>query len=43
MKAEISVMLDRIAKRTSNNYGKAPEERVEIIDSYKNVLPLLEK
>ncbi len=43
LKAELDVMLDRIDKRTSNNYGKSPEERAEVIDSYENVLPLLEK
>jgi broad-specificity NMP kinase len=43
LKAELNVMLDRINKRTSNNYGKSPEERTEVIDSYENVLPLLEK
>jgi hypothetical protein len=36
-------MLDRINKRTSNNYGKSPKEKAEIIYSYENVLPLLEK
>ena len=29
--------------RISNIYGKCPEERAEVIDSYENVLPLLEK
>lgn len=43
LKAELNVMLDRINKRTSNNYGKSPEERTEVIESYENVLPLLEK
>ncbi len=43
LKAELKVMLDRIDKRSSNNYGKSPEERTEVIDSYHNVLPLLEK
>lgn len=43
LKAELDVMLDRINKRTSNNYGKSSEEREEVIDSYENVLPLLEK
>jgi broad-specificity NMP kinase len=43
LKTELNVMLDRINKRTSNNYGKSPEERAEVIDSYENVLPLLEK
>lgn len=43
LKAELKVMLDRINKRTSNNYGKSPEERAKVIESYENVLPLLEK
>lgn len=43
MKAELNVMLDRINKRTSNNYGKSQKERAEVIDSYENVLPFLEK
>ncbi len=43
LKAKLNVMLDRINKRTSHNYGKSTKERAEIIDSYENVLPLLEK
>ncbi len=43
LKAELEVMLERVSQRTTHNYGKSPEERAEIIDSYKNVLPLLEK
>lgn len=43
LKADLNVMLDRINKRTSHNYGKSPEERAEVLDSYENVLPLLEK
>ncbi len=43
LKAELRVMLDRIDKRISNNYGKSPEEKAEVIDSYHNVLPLLER
>ncbi|MEC2072454.1 AAA family ATPase [Alkalihalophilus marmarensis] len=43
LKADLNVMLDRINKRTSHDYGKNPEERAEVIDSYENVLPLLEK
>ncbi|MDV2682747.1 AAA family ATPase [Alkalihalophilus lindianensis] len=42
LKAELKVMIDRINNRTSHNYGKSPEEKAEVIDSYKNVLPLLE-
>ena len=43
LKAELNAMLDRINKRTLHNYGKSPEERAEVIDSYEDVLPLLEK
>jgi broad-specificity NMP kinase len=43
LKADLDIMLDRIDKRTSNNYGKSPQQRAEVIDSYENVLPLLEK
>lgn len=43
LKAELKIMIDRINNRTSHHYGKSPEERAEVIDSYKNVLPLLEK
>jgi broad-specificity NMP kinase len=43
LKANLNVMLDRINKRTTHNYGKSPEERLEVLDSFENVLPLLEK
>lgn len=43
LKAELKVMIDRINNRASNVYGKSPEERAEIMDSYENILPLLEK
>lgn len=43
LKADLDVMLDRINKRTSHNYGKSPEERQEVLDSFENVLPLLEE
>lgn len=43
LKADINTMLERIERRTTNPYGKSPEERAEVIDSYENVLPLLEK
>ncbi len=41
--AELEVMLERIERRTSHDYGKSPREREEIIGSYKNILPLLKK
>jgi RNase adaptor protein for sRNA GlmZ degradation len=34
-------MLSRVENRSSNPYGKTEAERAEIIDNYKNVLPLL--
>jgi len=43
LKADLNVMLDRVEHRTTNNYGKSPGERSEIIASYENVLPLLMK
>ena len=43
LKADLDVMLDRIYKRNSHSYGKNEIERIEIIDSFTNVLPLLEK
>jgi len=43
LKADLNEMLARIEKRTSNNYGKSPQERAEVIESYYEVLPLLEK
>lgn len=43
LKAELEVMLERIRKRTSNNYGKSPEEKARVIDSYEKVLPFLEE
>ncbi|KOP65566.1 hypothetical protein AMS62_10135 [Bacillus sp. FJAT-18019] len=43
LKAELNVILDRITNRTSNNYGKSPKQRAKVIDSFENVLPLLEK
>ncbi len=42
LKAELEVMLDRIQNRTSNPYGKHPEEIAKVIASYRYVLPLLE-
>ncbi|WP_026688923.1 AAA family ATPase [Alteribacter aurantiacus] len=42
LKADLNVMLERINKRRSHDYGKSEEERSEIMDSYEHVLPLLE-
>ncbi|MCP3033051.1 AAA family ATPase [Halobacillus sp. A1] len=43
LKADLEIMMDRINNRTSHNYGKSADERDEVIDSFKNVLPLLVK
>lgn len=43
LKADLDVMLERVRTRTTNPYGKHPEERAEIIENYHQVLPLLEK
>lgn len=41
--ADLEVMLNRIETRTNNQYGKAPDERANIIQNYEDVLPLLKK
>ncbi|MFB9305467.1 AAA family ATPase [Kibdelosporangium philippinense] len=41
LSAPAEVLLDRIAQRTSNPYGKKPEEREEILGYLKEVEPLL--
>lgn len=41
LSAPLPVMLDRIAARTTNHYGKRPEERDEIIHYFHTVEPLL--
>ncbi|MGG4108896.1 AAA family ATPase [Paenibacillus lautus] len=43
LKVDLIVMLERINIRTSNNYGKSPDEMAKVIDSYKNVLPFLKE
>jgi hypothetical protein len=35
------VILDRIARRTTNDYGKTPVERAMILDDLATVEPLL--
>jgi len=42
LKVKLNVMLERINNRTSNNYGKSPEEVEKVIASYESVLPILE-
>ena len=41
LSAPADVILDRIAHRTTNNYGKAPEELAMIVDDLANIEPLL--
>jgi hypothetical protein len=41
LSAPADVVLDRIARRTSNNYGKTPVERAMILDDLARVEPLL--
>lgn len=41
LSAPAAVILDRVATRTSNDYGKAPLERAMILDDLANVEPLL--
>ncbi|GAB0156045.1 hypothetical protein CHRYSEOSP005_13070 [Chryseobacterium sp. Alg-005] len=41
--ASLETILQRIADRTSNPYGKMPEERDEIIWNFENIQPLLQK
>ena len=41
LSAPVDVLLDRVARRTTNDYGKAPLERAMILDDLANVEPLL--
>jgi dephospho-CoA kinase len=41
LSAPADVILDRVARRTTNNYGKNPVERAMILDDLANVEPLL--
>ena len=41
LSAPAAVILDRVARRTTNNYGKTPLERAMILDDLANVEPLL--
>jgi hypothetical protein len=41
LSASADVILDRIARRTTNNYGKAPAERAMVLDDLARVEPLL--
>jgi gluconate kinase len=41
LSAPADVILDRVARRTTNNYGKTPMERAMILDDLARVEPLL--
>jgi hypothetical protein len=41
LSAPAEVILDRVARRTTNNYGKTPLERAMILDDLANIEPLL--
>ena len=41
LSASSDVILDRVARRTTNEYGKSPLERAMILDDLANVEPLL--
>jgi thymidylate kinase len=41
LSAPAEVILDRVAQRTTNDYGKTPLERAMILDDLANVEPLL--
>ena len=41
LSAPTDVILDRVARRTTNNYGKTPLERAMILDDLARVEPLL--
>ena len=41
LSAPADVILDRVARRTTNNYGKTPVERAMILDDLARAEPLL--
>ena len=41
--ASVEVILERVAQRTSNPYGKNETERTEIIWNFEHIQPLLKK
>jgi thymidylate kinase len=41
LSAPADVILERIARRTTNNYGKTPVERAMILDDLASIEPLL--
>jgi shikimate kinase len=43
LSAPVDVMLDRVARRTANSYGKRPLERAEILADLAEIEPLLKQ
>ena len=43
LSAPADVLLDRIARRTTNDYGKTPLERAMILDDLAEIEPLLRR
>jgi dephospho-CoA kinase len=43
LSAPVEVMLERLATRTTNSFGKSPEERAKILDDLAKVEPLLRR
>ena len=41
LSAPVAVILDRVARRSTNDYGKTPLERAMILDDLANVEPVL--
>ncbi len=41
LSAPVEVILDRVARRTTNDYGKTPVERAMILDDLATIEPLL--
>jgi len=43
LSAPTDVLLERLATRTTNDFGKTPEERAKILDDLERVEPLLRR
>lgn len=43
LSAPIETLVERLAARTTNSFGKAPEELRRILDDVENVEPLLRR
>jgi dephospho-CoA kinase len=43
LSAPVEVMLERLATRTTNSFGKSPDERAKVLDDVANVEPLLRR